>query len=75
METKLKHQELVLIGKPLKHYAIYFDTEYGEIIEERDRSFFVIAEKGEFHSLRRKLEAIDQKFKGWRKYAKKNKVY
>jgi hypothetical protein len=63
----IKHQELVEIGKGLKHYSIYYDTEYGDVFEEREGALFLIASKNEFHSLIRKLIVIDQKFRGWKK--------
>jgi len=58
----IKQQTLILIGKPLKNYSIYYDIENKEIFEERDGFRFMIAGKNEHYSLLRKLVAITQKY-------------
>ena len=63
-----KQQNLLLIGRPLKNYSIYYDIENKEIFEEREGVRFMIAGKNEHYSLLRKLVAITQRYHR-RKYA------
>ncbi len=58
----IKEQNLVLIGRPLKNYSLYYDPLNNEIIQERDGLFFMIAGKNEQYSLLRKLVAAIQKY-------------
>jgi len=58
---KINTQHLQEI-KNLKGYRMYYDLDSHQILQERGGVFWVIANKGEAHSVMRGLITADQRF-------------